>query len=179
MFSWDSLLSNGYLGAEGAMLTAYAISPMIVNLYVAVDYTPFVSLEVAGAAFALSIINWTSTLTSSIKLPPRLHRPPHHPALPFRAFRLPKLQPLRPSPLATGAPRSCCLARGRRRRPREIVILKSTIVQALGSQNVRNLSRRNLECCCHDRKRDVVGNIVCALEIKFLYIVTCIVSRVT
>jgi hypothetical protein len=47
MFSWDSLLSSGYLGAEGAMLSAYAISPMIVNLYVAVHYT----LATARAAF--------------------------------------------------------------------------------------------------------------------------------
>lgn len=58
IFSWDSLLSNGYLGAEGAMLTAYAISPMIVNLYVAVDYTPFVLLAAAAAgALAPYIIN--------------------------------------------------------------------------------------------------------------------------
>jgi hypothetical protein len=57
MFSWDSLLSNGYLGAEGAMLSAYAISPMIVNLYVAVDYTPSVLLKAARAAFFLCTID--------------------------------------------------------------------------------------------------------------------------
>jgi hypothetical protein len=57
MFSWDSLLSSGYLGAEGAMLTAYAISPMIVNLYVAVHYNPLVLLAAAGAEFASCIFN--------------------------------------------------------------------------------------------------------------------------
>jgi hypothetical protein len=63
-FRWMELLS-GYINVQEAMLSAYGISPMIVNLYVCRRLHSI--LFCLTAARAACIINWTTLLTSSIK----------------------------------------------------------------------------------------------------------------
>jgi hypothetical protein len=95
------------------MLSAYGISPMIVNLYVA---TPFALLTVEATPPQMllhSNSNKTKTDTKLSQLHPLLHRPPHHPPISLRTHSLPELQPyLIFDSTSLAARASRCLASG-------------------------------------------------------------------
>lgn len=104
-FSWITLAGNYWLSSGSAMLCAYGITPMMVNLYV---NRPIDRSTYPPQQNHLPFITITTRLTlpPTSQLHPHLSRPPL-PTLPLRTPPLPKLQPhpiLRLPPLAS--PRS-------------------------------------------------------------------------